>query len=137
MTPKSPLSCVSDAAVTKDEHRGYLSEILLTDNYRAENPTLSASDRESQLSSIVPSGSSPILKNLLSVLSENGRLNQAPKVFEDFQTLIAAYRGELEVVVTSAEPLDSKALSRLEKALKGTEAAAGKTLKLTNRVGDG
>jgi F-type H+-transporting ATPase subunit O len=119
------------------EHRGYLCEILLTDNYRAENPTLSASDRESQLSSIVPSGSSPILKNLLSVLSENGRLNQAPKVFEDFQTLIAAYRGELEVVVTSAEPLDSKALSRLEKALKGTEAAAGKTLKLTNRVGDG
>lgn len=112
-----------------------LVSIELTQHY-TENPTLSASDRESQLSSIVPSGSSPILKNLLSVLSENGRLNQAPKVFEDFQSLIAAYRGELEVVVTSAEPLDSKALSRLEKALKGTEAAAGKTLKLTNRVGD-
>ncbi|XAO21582.1 hypothetical protein I312_100335 [Cryptococcus bacillisporus CA1280] len=47
---------------------------------------------------------------------------------------MAAYRGELEVVVTSAEPLDSKALNRLEKALKSTEIAQGKTLKVVNRV---
>lgn len=48
---------------------------------------------------------------------------------------MAAYRGELEVVVTSAEPLDSKSLNRLDKALKGTEIAQGKTLKVVNRVG--
>lgn len=47
---------------------------------------------------------------------------------------MSAYRGELEVIVTSAEQLDSKALSRLEKALKGTEVAQGKTLKISNRV---
>lgn len=47
---------------------------------------------------------------------------------------MAAYRGELEVVVTSAEPLDSKSLNRLEKALKSTEIAQGKTLKVANRV---
>jgi F-type H+-transporting ATPase subunit O len=47
---------------------------------------------------------------------------------------MAAYRGELEVIVTSAEALDSKALQRLDKALKATEIAQGKTLKITNRV---
>lgn len=101
----------------------------------AENPTLSASERAAALSSVVPSGASPILSNLLSVLSENGRLSSAPKVFADFHSLMAAYRGELEVVVTSAEPLDSKSLNRLDKALKGTEIAQGKTLKVVNRVG--
>ncbi|AAW43205.1 hypothetical protein CNBD3070 [Cryptococcus deneoformans B-3501A] len=99
-----------------------------------QNPTLSASERAAALSSVVPSGASPILSNLLSVLSENGRLSSAPKVFADFHSLMAAYRGELEVVVTSAEPLDSKSLSRLDKALKGTEIAQGKTLKVVNRV---
>ncbi|WRT67789.1 ATP synthase F1, delta subunit [Kwoniella shivajii] len=99
-----------------------------------QNPTLSASERNSALSSILPSGSSPILLNLLTVLSENGRLSSAPKVFADFNSLISAYRGELEVVVTSAEPLDKQALNRVDKALKGTEIAKGKTLKVVNRV---
>jgi F-type H+-transporting ATPase subunit O len=49
---------------------------------------------------------------------------------------MAAYRGELEVIVTSAEALDSKSMSRLEKALKGAQLAEGKTLKINNRVGD-
>jgi len=48
---------------------------------------------------------------------------------------MAAYRGELEVIVTSAEALDSKSMSRLEKALKGAQLAEGKTLKINNRVG--
>lgn len=99
-----------------------------------ENPTLSATERTSALSSIVPSSASPILTNLLSVLSENGRLASAPKVFADFGSLMSAYRGELEVVVTSAEPLDGKATQRIEKALKGTEIVQGKTLKIVNRV---
>ena len=99
-----------------------------------ENPTLSATERDTALAGIVPSGSSQILLNLLSVLSENGRLSSVPKVFQDFQSLMAAYRGELEVVVTSAEPLDSRAMGRLEKALKATQLAEGKTLKIVNRV---
>ena len=56
------------------------------------------------------------------------------QVFADFSSLMAAYRGELEVVVTSAEALDQRAMQRLERALKGTEAAQGKTLKISNKV---
>ncbi|KAK4683655.1 F-type H+-transporting ATPase subunit delta, partial [Tremellales sp. Uapishka_1] len=99
-----------------------------------ENPTLSAHERTDALSSLLPSSASPILLNLLTVLSENGRLSSAPKVFADFHSLMAAYNGELEVIVTSAEALDSKTLSRLEKALKGTSIAEGKTLKIQNKV---
>jgi F-type H+-transporting ATPase subunit O len=47
---------------------------------------------------------------------------------------MAAYRGELEVLVTSAEPLDSKTMSRLDKALKSTKEAEGKIIRITNRV---
>ncbi len=47
---------------------------------------------------------------------------------------MSAYRGELEVAVTSAEPLDKQAMGRLEKALKATQLAEGKTLKIVNRV---
>lgn len=99
-----------------------------------ENPTLSFGERQAALDKVVPSGTSPILSNLLSVLSENGRLSQADKVFQDFNSLMSAYRGELEVVVTSAESLDSKTMARIEKALKGSNLAEGKTLKFTNRV---
>lgn len=70
----------------------------------------------------------------MNVLSENGRLSSAPRVFADFGSLMAAYRGELEVVVTSAEPLDSKAMQRLDKALKSSKEAEGKTIKISNRV---
>jgi F-type H+-transporting ATPase subunit O len=95
---------------------------------------LTASEREKGLKSILGSSSSPILLTLLSVLSENGRLSSASKVFADFNSLMAAYRGELEVIVTSAEALDSKSMSRLEKALKSAQLAEGKTLKINNRV---
>jgi F-type H+-transporting ATPase subunit O len=97
------------------------------------NPTLSASEREQALQSLTTNSSS-ILSNLLQVLSENGRLSQTSKVFADFNSLISAYRGELEVSVTSAEALDSKTMSRLEKALKGSKEAEGKTLKIVNKV---
>ncbi|ORX40075.1 OSCP/delta subunit of ATPase [Kockovaella imperatae] len=98
------------------------------------NPTLSSTERSLVLKELVGSSSSPMLLNLLTVLSENGRLASAPKVFDDFGSLMAAYRGELEVIVTSAEPLDSSAMSRLDKALKATEIAKGKKIKIQNKV---
>ena len=75
-----------------------------------------------------------MLLNLLNVLSENGRLASAPKVFEDFSSLMGAYRGELEVIVTSAEPLDNSAMQRLDRALKATDIAKGKKIKIQNKV---
>lgn len=101
-----------------------------------ENPTISVGDRDKLIAGIVPSGSSPIITNLLQVLASNGRLSSFGAVITDFGTLMSAHRGQLVVTVTSAEPLaqNGAEMKRLEKALKGTKIAEGKELKLVNRV---
>ncbi|KAG7098889.1 hypothetical protein E1B28_000789 [Marasmius oreades] len=108
------------------------------------NPTLSAKDRGAGLNSlfyrIESSGAkktpiSDITKNLLAVLSENGRLGEMEGVIEGFNDLIAQYKGELTVTVTSAAPLQKDILGRLETILKQSQAAQkAKTIKLTNKV---
>ncbi|KAH7107919.1 ATP synthase subunit 5, partial [Auriculariales sp. MPI-PUGE-AT-0066] len=108
------------------------------------NPTLSPPERAEGLKQLYTateksapaSGAlSDITKNLFAVLSENGRLNEAEGVIDGFQELVAKYRGELDVVVTSAEPLDKDMLANLEKTLKTSEAGkAAKVLKVSNKV---
>jgi len=78
---------------------------------------------------------SDITKNLLSVLSENGRLGETQAVIEGLNELVAKYKGELTVVVTSATPLPKDVLTRLETTLKQSQAAQqAKVLKVNNKV---
>jgi len=104
------------------------------------NPTLSSKDRAAGLKALFQAagkkdGVSDVTKNLFEVLSENGRLAETAGVIEGFNDLFAKYKGELEVTVTSAQPLSSDILKRLESTLKQSQAAQqAKTLKLTNKV---
>jgi F-type H+-transporting ATPase subunit O len=108
------------------------------------NPTLSAKERKagvntfiSTLEAMAPRKEplSDITKNLLAVLSENGRLGETLGVIEGFNELVAKYKGELTVVVTSAGPLPRDVLLRLENTLKLSQAASQvKSLKFTNKV---
>ncbi|CAE6377380.1 unnamed protein product [Rhizoctonia solani] len=107
------------------------------------NPTLSASDRKSGLDAIyaaaAPKGSkepvTPITKNLFEVLSENGRLGETNDVISSFNELVSKHKGELEVVVTSAAPLEKNVLSKLEATLKSSQAASqAKSVRVTNKV---
>jgi len=108
------------------------------------NPTLSANERKSGLRSLFSKleGTGPkkepvsdITKNLLAVLSENGRLGETQGVIDGFNDLVAKYKGELTVVVTSASPLPRDILTRLESTLKQSQTAQqAKSLKLTNKV---
>jgi F-type H+-transporting ATPase subunit O len=108
------------------------------------NPTLSGKDRSAGLvalySRVEGSGAkketvSDVTKNLLSVLSENGRLGETQGVIEGFNELVAKYKGELTVAVTSASPLPKDVLLRLESALKQSQAGQQcKSLKITNKV---
>jgi len=113
-------------------------------NTFVHNPTLSLKDRTTGLNVLYAklegAGAkkeplSDVTKNLLAVLSENGRLGEAVGVIEGFNELVAKYKGELTVVVTSASPLPSEVLRRLENTLKQSQTAqAAKTLKITNKV---
>ncbi|KIY74294.1 OSCP, subunit 5 of the stator stalk of mitochondrial F1F0 ATP synthase [Cylindrobasidium torrendii FP15055 ss-10] len=105
------------------------------------NPTLSANERAAGLASLystLESKKTPvseITKNLLLVLSQNGRLGEAPGVIEGFNELVAAHNGELTVTVTSAAPLPRDVQTRLETTLKQSETAKqAKSVKIVNKV---
>ncbi|KAJ3508702.1 hypothetical protein NLJ89_g5610 [Agrocybe chaxingu] len=108
------------------------------------NPTLSLQERNKGLQTVFAKlegtgakkdAVSDITKNLFKVLSENGRLGETEGVIEGFNELVAEYKGELTVTVTSAAPLPRDILTRLETTLKQSQTAqAAKVLKITNKV---
>ena len=102
------------------------------------NPTLSAKERVGGLPSLYAKGKEPvsdITKNLFAVLSENGRLNETQGVINGFNELVAKYKGELEVIVTSATPLSKDTTTRLESVLRQSQTAQNaKSVKMVNKV---
>ncbi|KAG5637982.1 hypothetical protein H0H81_002343 [Sphagnurus paluster] len=122
---------VSNSISTQPEISSFLS-----------NPTLSSTERNAALSQFFTKLEatkkepvSEITKNLLTVLSENGRLGETQGVIEGFNELVAQYRGELDVIVTSATPLAKDILARIETSLKQSQAGqSAKILKITNKV---
>jgi len=106
------------------------------------DPTISAKDRSKGLEALFAAAEGPkktpisaTTKNLFAILSENGRLKETPGVIEGFAVLMSEYRGEVNVVVTSAAPLPKDIMTRLENSLKGSQAAQkAKSLKVTNKV---
>lgn len=72
---------------------------------------------------------SKIVENFFDVLAENGRLDQTTKIINSFNSLMMAQRGQVNVVVTSATPLDSKTLSKLENTL-GKSSLVGKATQI-------
>lgn len=108
------------------------------------NPTLSKADKASGLSAVFAAAEgtgakkapvSEITKNLFAVLSENGRLAESQGVIDGFAELVSKYKGELEVVVTSAQPLPRDVMTRIEASLKTSQVAQkAKTVKITNKA---
>lgn len=96
------------------------------------NPTLSANARTQVVDDLLSrqrGGVDEITKNLFKTLAENHRLGFTEKVIDGFLDLVAAFRGEVEIVVTSAKPLDKSATSRLESALKASQFATSNGVK--------
>lgn len=69
-------------------------------------PMLSESDKKQIAQEIMKQSGAPdkdnVVKNFLNTLAENNRLGILEQVCEKFGTLMGAYRGEAELVVTSA-----------------------------------
>ncbi|EGX93401.1 ATP synthase F1 delta subunit [Cordyceps militaris CM01] len=100
-------------------------------------PTLSAEDKSAIVAELVKQagGGGATIKNFLEVLAENNRLGFLQGVCQKFNQIISASRGEVEMTVTSAQPLDTKTLAKLETAVsKSAYVGAGKKLKVTNEV---
>ncbi|KAI1330533.1 ATP synthase delta subunit-domain-containing protein [Xylariaceae sp. FL0255] len=122
------LSALGDL-YTKDQK---LASVLST-------PTLSENDKSQIVAELQKtlgaSGSNETVKNFLATLAENNRLGLLKDVCDKFGEIISASRGELEMIVTSAQQLDNKTLNRLETAVsKSQYVGQGKKLKVTNTV---
>lgn len=75
------------------------------------------------------------VRNLLEVMSENGRLGQLDGVVSAFERIMRAHKGEVDVTVTSAQPLDNNALRRLEQSIsKSSLITKGQKVKMQNKV---
>ncbi|KAJ4153617.1 hypothetical protein LMH87_010097 [Akanthomyces muscarius] len=100
-------------------------------------PTLSSEDKSAIVAELVKQagGGGATIKNFLETLAENNRLGLLQGVCHKFNQIMSASKGEVEMTVTSAQPLDSKTLSKLETAVsKSSYVGAGKKLKVTNEV---
>ncbi|KAJ5081871.1 hypothetical protein NUU61_010135 [Penicillium alfredii] len=100
-------------------------------------PTLTNADKQSivqELQKVAGGDKADVLKNFLTTLAENNRLGTLAGVCEKFATLMGAHRGEIDLNITSAQELDSKTISRLEKAVSKSEYSQGKKLKVVTKV---
>ncbi|CEI63932.1 hypothetical protein FVEN_g9227 [Fusarium venenatum] len=100
-------------------------------------PTLADADKKAIVDELVKqiNTKDETVKNFLATLAENNRLGLIPGVVDKFSTIISAARGEVELTVTSAQPLDKRTLNRLETAVaKSSYVGQGKKLKVTNEV---
>ncbi|TVY31185.1 ATP synthase subunit 5, mitochondrial [Lachnellula hyalina] len=102
-------------------------------------PTLSSEDKSAIVSELQKhtggADKADTVKNFLDTLAANNRLGLLKGVCEKFGELMGAARGEVEMTVTSASPLDNKTLSRLEAAVAKSEyVGQGKKLKVTNKL---
>ncbi|KAF2017153.1 OSCP-domain-containing protein [Aaosphaeria arxii CBS 175.79] len=119
-----------------------LSSVFKKDAKLAEvlsAPTLSAADKDQIIAELTKhigtQDKEGVVKNFLSTLAENNRLGALEGVVEKFSILMGAHRGEIELTVTSAAPLDNKTLSRLEAAVhKSDYVANGQRLKVVSKV---
>ncbi|KAI9140475.1 OSCP/delta subunit of ATPase [Paraphysoderma sedebokerense] len=101
-----------------------------------ENPAIKRDAKLKGVQTLLSQGKySDITTNFFKLLAENGRLGETQKILDSWSQIMSAYRGELLVSVTSAQPLDTKLLNRLKDVLgKGAYAKPGQNLIVTNKV---
>lgn len=100
------------------------------------NPALSKVDRKTVIDTLSQNLKlDNTVTNFLSVLSENNRLGELSNIYKNFGLLYDAHQGIVDATITSAKPLDSKILRRLQTAIqKSSFVGDNKTLKISNNV---
>lgn len=93
---------------------------------------LQATDKNQVLRKALSSKVSDLTLNLITVMSENGRLKLLPQVVNTFSRIMRNSRGEIDCTVTTAKPLDDANRKELESTLNNF--AKGKKLFLSLKV---
>ena len=94
------------------------------------NPEIDRDERSAALREIL-ADADELLRNFVLLLSEKGRTAQLPEVYREFDALVAAEAGRLNVELTTAYELsDEEAASIVEKI----EQTSGRTVEATRSV---
>jgi len=119
-TVEQELLGVKSALVKSPEFSQYLT-----------NPTISRTEKVGTVEKLFDGSKvSPLTKNLMGVLAANDRLGQTVKVVDTYCELMKAKRGEVEVTVTSAEPLSAAQKTAVQSALSSQLKGSGVNLTL-------
>ncbi|MCW2923804.1 MAG: synthase delta chain [Thermoleophilia bacterium] len=89
-------------------------------------PGLAAAVRKGTIDRLL-ADSHPLVRNVLKVLVDHGRLDEAPEVAASFRALVADRERQLDVHVTSAVELSSELRAKLEERLS---SSTGKAVRL-------
>lgn len=101
-----------DAMESMRKTSGSLDEFLA-------NPSLPRKAKLETLTEILSRGKfSPTFTQFMYVMAENGRTTESAKIFQAFQDIIAAVKGEVVVKVTSAQAFSEWELALLKKNIK-------------------
>jgi F-type H+-transporting ATPase subunit delta len=103
-----------------------LRELLL-------NPQLDSADKVDALSAIL-AGADGLVRNFLLLVAEKGRAAELDEIAREFEALVAAEEGVLDVELTTAVELSEEDASRL---LNRIEAVSGRRLRATREVDPG
>lgn len=119
-------------------HKSFTSDPKLPQILSA--PTLTDSDKSALVSELVKTSGAPssdkTVRNFLDTLADNNRLGVLGGVCEKFAELMSAHRGEVEMTVTSAAPLEQKVVKSLEQTVGRSQyVGQGKKLKVVTKVG--
>jgi len=122
-------------AVEKDlgAMEGWLTQPASLFGKYLANPVISRADKMKDMEKL-SKGMGDTTRGFLSVLAENGRLAELPKVMDTFQVLLNAQRGIVEATVTTAEELPSKQAKAIEKAISSGYLESGQKLNLVAKV---
>jgi F-type H+-transporting ATPase subunit delta len=94
------------------------------------NPEIDRNERSAALREIL-ADADELLRNFVLLLSEKGRTAQLPEIYREFDALVAAEAGRLNVELTTAYELsDEEAASIVEKI----EQSSGRTVEATRSV---
>ncbi|KAL7078253.1 hypothetical protein ACQ4LE_002018 [Meloidogyne hapla] len=96
-----------------------------------ENPILNKQKKADAIQAVLKNqGMSQATQNFFVLLAESGRLIKLSSIINSFEMIMRAHRNELQVEVTSAEPLNKKQEQSLKSAL-ASFANAGQELNIS------